>query len=135
MSEGVAYWKSRWPVERGYRQMKSELGLDHFEGRSWRGFHHHVCLVMVAFGFLALERRRAIPEEPPVGEGAGAGGDLGKKNRRPVGDHRARDSASDATADRAGLSPGMPELSELHSVPGGAGRGRTYCTSALTEYY
>ena len=59
MSEGVAYWKSRWPVEQGYLQMKSELGLDHFEGRSWRGFHHHTCLVMVAFGFLELERVRA----------------------------------------------------------------------------
>ena len=39
--------------------MKEELGLDHFEGRSWRGFHHHACLVMLAFGFLALERVRA----------------------------------------------------------------------------
>ena len=68
MSEGVAYWKSRWPVEQGYQQMKSELGLDHFEGRSWRGFHHHVCLVMVTFGFLALERRRA-----GIGGAAGEG--------------------------------------------------------------
>ena len=39
--------------------MKEELGLDHFEGRSWRGFHHHATLVMLAFGFLALEQRRA----------------------------------------------------------------------------
>ena len=38
--------------------MKEELGLDHHEGRSWRGFHHHACLVMLAFGFLALERER-----------------------------------------------------------------------------
>ena len=36
--------------------MKEELGLDHFEGRSWRGFHHHACLVMLALGFLVLER-------------------------------------------------------------------------------
>ena len=56
---GVRLWKSRWPVEQGYQQMKEELGLDHFEGRSWRGFHHHVCLVMLAYGFLALERERA----------------------------------------------------------------------------
>ena len=55
----VRLWKSRWPVEQGYQQMKEELGLDHFEGRSWRGFHHHACLVMLAFGFLALERLRA----------------------------------------------------------------------------
>ena len=54
--KAVRLWKSRWPVEQGYQQMKEELGLDHHEGRSWRGFHHHVCLVMLAFGFLASER-------------------------------------------------------------------------------
>jgi SRSO17 transposase len=58
---GVILWRSRWPVEQGYQQMKEELGLDHFEGRSWRGFHHHGCLVMLAFGFLALERLRVEP--------------------------------------------------------------------------
>jgi SRSO17 transposase len=135
MSEGVAYWKSRWPVEQGYQQMKSELGLDHFEGRSWRGFHHHVCLVMVTFGFLALERRRATAEGPPVKDDETAEGDVEKKNGRPARDQRARDSAGDAAVDRASLSAGMSELSELHSIPGGAGRGCTYCTSALTEYY
>jgi SRSO17 transposase len=57
--EAVRLWKNRWPVEQGYQQMKDELGLDHFEGRSWRGFHHHVCLVMLAYGFLALEQFRA----------------------------------------------------------------------------
>jgi SRSO17 transposase len=56
--KAVRLWKSRWPVEQGYQQMKEELGLDHHEGRSWRGFHHHACLVMLAFGFLALERER-----------------------------------------------------------------------------
>jgi SRSO17 transposase len=58
---GVLLWRSRRPVEQGYQQMKEELGLDHFEGRSWRGFHHHACLVMLAFGFLALERLRIEP--------------------------------------------------------------------------
>jgi SRSO17 transposase len=62
----VRLWKTRWPVEQGYQQMKEELGLAHFEGRSWRGFHHHVCLVMMAYGFLALEQLRAKrdPAEP-----------------------------------------------------------------------
>ena len=62
----VRLWKSRWAVEQGYQQMKEELGLDHFEGRSWRGFHHHACLVMMAYGFLALEQLRAKrdPGEP-----------------------------------------------------------------------
>ncbi len=43
--------------------MKEELGLDHHEGRSWRGFHHHACLVMLAYGFLALEQRRLKQEQ------------------------------------------------------------------------
>ena len=55
----VRLWKSRWPVEQGYQQMKEELGLDHFEGRSWRGFHHHAAMVLLAYGFLLLERHRA----------------------------------------------------------------------------
>lgn len=55
----VRLWRSRWPVEQGYQQMKEELGLDHFEGRSWPGLHHHLCLVMLAYGFLLLERQRA----------------------------------------------------------------------------
>jgi SRSO17 transposase len=57
----VRLWKTRWPVEQGYQQMKEELGLDHYEGRFWLGFHHHGCLVMLAYGFLALEKRRLAP--------------------------------------------------------------------------
>jgi SRSO17 transposase len=71
----VRLWKSRWPVEQGYQQMKEELGLDHFEGRSWRGFHHHSCLVMLAYGFLLLERLRAEEEEEdPAPDGPGKKG-------------------------------------------------------------
>jgi SRSO17 transposase len=55
----VRLWKSRWPVEQGYQQLKEELGLDHFEGRSWRGFHHHAAMAVLAYGFLLLERQRA----------------------------------------------------------------------------
>jgi len=64
----VRLWKSRWPVEQGYQQMKEELGLDHFEGRSWRGFHHHACLVMLAYGFLALEQERLKRTRPKPGK-------------------------------------------------------------------
>jgi SRSO17 transposase len=67
----VRLWKSRWPVEPGYPQMKEELGLDHFEGRSWRGFHHHACLVMRAFGFVVLEQLRA--KEQPAAPGKKGG--------------------------------------------------------------
>jgi SRSO17 transposase len=50
--------RGRWRVEQDYQQMKEELGLDHFEGRSWRGWHHHVSLVMLAHAFLRLEQGR-----------------------------------------------------------------------------
>ena len=65
--KAVRLWKSRWPVEQGYQQMKEELGLNHFEGRSWRGFHHHASLVMLAYGFLALEQLRV--KEAPASPG------------------------------------------------------------------
>ena len=58
----VRLWKSRWPVEQGYQQLKEELGVDHFEGRSWRGFHHHTAMVLLAYGFLLLEKQRLKEE-------------------------------------------------------------------------
>jgi SRSO17 transposase len=76
----VRLWKSRWPVEQGYQQMKEELGLDHFEGRSWRGFHHHVWLVMLAYGFLALEHLRA--KHDPVKPGKKGVPSRGSPSRR-----------------------------------------------------
>ncbi len=55
--------KLRWRVERDYQEMKQEVGLDHWEGRTWRGFHHHVTLCAVAHGFLALRRALSPPAE------------------------------------------------------------------------
>lgn len=52
----VALAKLRWRIEHDYRELKDALGLDHFEGRSFRGWHHHVTLVSVAHAFLTLER-------------------------------------------------------------------------------
>jgi SRSO17 transposase len=46
----------RWTIELDYRQLKGELGLDHYEGRSYAGFHHHTALVTCAHAFLTLER-------------------------------------------------------------------------------
>jgi SRSO17 transposase len=68
----VRFWRSRWPVEQGYQQMKEELGLDHFEGRSWQGFHRHGVLVMLAYGFLALERMRLQQQQHERGAGRSA---------------------------------------------------------------
>lgn len=52
----VAIAKLRWRIERDYEELKQELGLGHFEGRNWRGFHHHATLSIAAYGFLVRER-------------------------------------------------------------------------------
>ena len=70
--------KHRWIIERDYQELKQELGLGHFEGRGWRGFHHHATLCTAAYGFLVAERSRFSPSahignlglpapEPPPG--------------------------------------------------------------------
>jgi SRSO17 transposase len=53
--------KHRWIVERDYEELKQELGLGHFEGRGWRGFHHHATLCIAAYGFLIAERSLFSP--------------------------------------------------------------------------
>lgn len=53
--------KQRWIIERDYEELKQELGLGHFEGRGWRGFHHHATLCIAAYGFLVAERSRFSP--------------------------------------------------------------------------
>jgi len=53
--------KHRWIIERDYQELKQELGLGHFEGRGWRGFHHHATLCIAAYGFLVSERSRFSP--------------------------------------------------------------------------
>ena len=58
--------KMRWRIERDYQDLKQEVGLDHFEGRSWRGFHHHASLCVAAYGFLICERETI----PPSGLGS-----------------------------------------------------------------
>jgi SRSO17 transposase len=60
--ELVRLVKLRWRVERDYQEMKGQVGLDHFEGRTWRGFHHHATLCAVAHGFLAIQRRLFPPQ-------------------------------------------------------------------------
>jgi SRSO17 transposase len=53
--------KLRWRIERDYQELKQELGLGHYEGRGWRGFHHHATLCLAAYGFLAAERAAFSP--------------------------------------------------------------------------
>jgi SRSO17 transposase len=56
LEELVRLAHQRWAIEQGYQQLKEELGLDHYEGRSWRGLHHHLTLCFLAFGFLTRLR-------------------------------------------------------------------------------
>jgi hypothetical protein len=62
----VALARSRWPIEQQYRELKDDLGLDHFEGRTYRGWAHHVVLTAVAFTFLQIERGRATVAPRPT---------------------------------------------------------------------
>ena len=61
LAELVRMAKHRWIIERDYPELKQELGLGHFEGRGWRGFHHHATLCLAAYGFLVAERNRFSP--------------------------------------------------------------------------
>jgi SRSO17 transposase len=56
--------KLRWRIERDYQELKQEIGLGHFEGRGWRGFHHHATLCVAAYGFLISERETIPPSGP-----------------------------------------------------------------------
>jgi SRSO17 transposase len=60
-SDLVKLAKHRWIIERDYEELKQELGLGHYEGRGWRGFHHHATLCTAAYGFLVAERSRFSP--------------------------------------------------------------------------
>lgn len=61
LTELVRMAMHRWIIERDYQELKQELGLGHFEGRGWRGFHHHATLCLAAYGFLVAERNRFSP--------------------------------------------------------------------------
>ena len=81
--------KHRWIIERDYQELKQELGLGHYEGRGWRGFHHHATLCIAASGFLVAERSRfspsaragqvdlPVPEMPPKFRPRGSAGARG----------------------------------------------------------
>lgn len=84
--------KLRWRIERDYEDLKGELGLGHYEGRGWRGFHHHATLCIAAYGFLVRERA-AIP--PSASRSRTTPGLPGR--------HRSRASADPARATRRNL--------------------------------
>src|SRR5579864_4247737 len=92
--------KARWICEQAHQQMKEELGLDHFEGRSWQGLHRHALMTMIAYAFLQHRRLKTAKRE--------------KKNQRPTA---ATDSARRATHHPRTLRPttaeALPALSKM----------------------
>lgn len=60
--------KMRWRIERDYRELKQEFGLSHYEGRNWRGFHHHATLCIAAYGFLTASRLSHAPSQKNTAE-------------------------------------------------------------------
>jgi SRSO17 transposase len=114
--------KLRWRIERDYQELKQELGLGHYEGRGWRGFHHHATLCIAAYGFLIAERVRI----PPSGSAAPKLKAIGL----PTG-YRPR-GASDPTG------AARPELNrhhapEAHRGPGPKPRAMSVLRNALPQ--
>lgn len=68
LEELVDTVKLRWRIERDYLELKQEVGLNHYEGRGWRGFHHHVSLCIAAYGFLICQQAAISPSGPTKAE-------------------------------------------------------------------
>jgi len=85
----VATAKLRWRIERDYRELKQELGLGHYEGRGWRGFHHHASLCIAAYGFLISERE-ALPPSAPTRPQDGQEPPIPRRSRLPASAHPTR---------------------------------------------
>lgn len=121
----VAHAKGRWRIERDYEELKSELGLSHYEGRNWRGFHHHATLCIAAYGFLMTERLRGKKNSagftlPALPEGF-----------RPRGAGANATSRAVVDRDRA-LSPGArnrPHAALLPVLRKGSKRTRSKCVT------
>jgi SRSO17 transposase len=90
LKELVKIAKHRWIIERDYQELKQELGLGHFEGRNWRGFHHHATLCIAAYGFLVAERSRFSP--------SARAGKLAFTSCQPTPDFRPRGSSNSSRA-------------------------------------
>jgi SRSO17 transposase len=101
--------KLRWRIERDYEDLKQEIGLGHYEGRTWRGFHHHGTMSIAAYGFLISERESIPPSGPDRAAAI-------EKSAIPSG-YRPRGAPDPAAAPR-------PELDRHHP----SSVGRRHCT-------
>jgi SRSO17 transposase len=122
MDRLVEVTKLRWRIERDYQDLKQELGLGHYEGRGWRGFHHHATLCIAAYGFLIAERAMIPPSATER---------LGPRSAHLPEDHRHRGAPHPPRTPRAELnrndaspphdrigkkSRSMPLLPNTHTV-------------------
>jgi SRSO17 transposase len=108
--------KLRWRIERDYQELKQEVGLGHYEGRTWRGFHHHATMSIAAYGFLISERERIPPSGP----------DCAAALEKPTlpSDYRPRGAADPAAAPR-------PELNRHNPSPVGRRDCSNYATMPM----
>ena len=100
--------KMRWRIERDYQDLKQEIGLGHYEGRGWPGFHHHGTLCIAAYGFLVSERETIPPSA------SGCAGSL-TKPALPEG-YRPR-GAPDPAVIAAMLPPGAEPRGDAWQFP------------------
>ncbi len=105
----VSTAKLRWRIERDYRELKQELGLGHYEGRGWRGFHHHASLCIAAYGFLISHRETIPPSASTEPESR-------EKYTLPEG-YRPRGSASQTRTTRGKLDCNHPTTIDSHPQP------------------
>jgi SRSO17 transposase len=120
LRELVATAKLRWRIERDYRELKQELGLGHFEGRGWRGFHHHASLCIAAYGFLISERE-TIPPSAPAGPQIGPAPPIPRGSRRratadPTRATRPQLDRHDTPLPHRGARPQLAAMSLLCTI-------------------
>jgi SRSO17 transposase len=103
--------KLRWRIERDYLELKQEVGLSHYEGRGWRGFHHHATLCVAAYGFLISEKETIPPSGPACARRR-------SQSAVPAG-YRPRGSAAALTTPRAELNrhPAHPSRTHAGTCP------------------
>jgi SRSO17 transposase len=107
--------KLRWRIERDYLELKQEVGLGHYEGRGWRGFHHHACLCVAAYGFLISEKETIPPSGPArTWQGAQSTAGPGGLRRAPAvrragGRPRTRQCPSPRESNREGSAQALSD--------------------------
>jgi len=101
--------KLRWRIERDYLELKQEVGLGHYEGRGWRGFHHHASLCVAAYGFLVSEKETIPPSGPSRSW-------RGPRSALPAG-YRPRGSAAAFTTPHAELHRHVANPARSHPGP------------------